>query len=180
MGRSQIEVPGPALLVLAGGVGWLLGSGALDPGAGTVVLAVGLGATVWLFGVVRGRAAHGVPAHPRTRRRVLRLLGTAAAAVVAEFLLLGLTPYGELAAPLAAAIIGASLLPLASLLDTRTFLVAGGGLIVLGAAGALYALNSGGAAGPLGLVGMGGALLLWGAAAAQVGLLAELRDRVGR
>ena len=40
--RTQVEVPGSAVLALAGGAVWLVGSAALPHGAGTVVLAVGI------------------------------------------------------------------------------------------------------------------------------------------
>lgn len=179
MARSQIEVPGAALLVLAGGVGWLLGSVALPTGADTVVLAIGLGVTVWLFIQVRRRAVHDVPAHPRRRREAVRVLLTAAAVVLVGSVLLGLTPYGELTVPLAAAVIGAFTIRLASVLDTRLYLAVGSGLMTLGSLGALLALNTAGPAGPQGLVGTGAALVLWGAAAHQVGLLDEARGRIG-
>jgi hypothetical protein len=179
MARSQIEVPGAALLVLGGGVGWLLASTVLPTGVGTVVLAAELALTVWLFGLVRQRTLYRTPAHPETRRRVLRLVVAGIALVALEGVLLGLTPYGELGLPVAAATVGALMLPMASLLRTRSFVAAGAGLMVLGAAGALLALNTVGAAAPQGLVGVGAALLLWGTAAHQAGLLDEVRGRIG-
>src|SRR5918994_2403627 len=64
--RSQVEVPGSGVLALAGGAMWLVGSSALPPGAGTVVLAVGIAATVWLL--MQGGRDRGGPRLDRHRR----------------------------------------------------------------------------------------------------------------
>ncbi len=170
------------MLALAGGAAWLVGSSALPGGQGTVVLAVGLAVTVWL--TIRARRADDVGRGPRLdgqrRRRVLLLVAAGVALVVLGATLLRATGRGELTVPLAAAVCGALLLPLASLLDRRALLALGGGLMLLGAGGAVLALNSAGAAEPQGLVGFVGGVLLWAAAAQQVGLVGELRDRIGR
>ena len=180
--RRQVEVSGPAVLAVAGGAAWLVGSSALPGGQGTVVLAVGLAVTVWL--VVRaGRGAaggHGPRLDRQQRRRVVVLLVVGVALVVLGSTVLRTTGRAELTVPIAAAVCGAVLLPLASLLDRRGLLVVGGGLMLLGAAGAVLALNSAGGAESQGLVGFVGGLLLWAAAAQQAGLLGELRDHIRR
>lgn len=175
MGRAQVDIPGPAVLALGGGAAWLVGAARLPAGLATVVLAVGLGLTVWLFTVTRRRAGRRAALHPEVRRRALRLVLVGAALIAAEAVLLGLTPYGELTVPLAAATVGALLLPLASLLRTRVLVALGSALMVLGAVGALVALNTVGT-GHQAMVGLLAGVLLWLAAAHQVGLLHELRD----
>lgn len=179
--RRQVEVPGSAVLALAGGAAWLMGSSALPSGQMTVVLAAGLALTVWL--VVRATRAGARPG-PRLdayrRRRVVQLLVVGVVLVVLGSTLLRTGGQGELVVPLATATIGALLLPLASLLDRRGLLAVGGGLMVLGAAGAVLALNSAGPTESQGLVGFVGAVLLWAAAAHEAGLLDELRDRIRR
>jgi hypothetical protein len=111
---------------------------------------------------------------------VVLLVAVGVALVVLGSTLLRATGRGELTVPLAAAVCGALLLPLASLLDRRGLLALGGGLMLLGAGGAVLALNSAGAAEPQGLVGFVGGVLLWAAAAQQVGLVGELRERIRR
>jgi hypothetical protein len=178
--RGQVEVPGSAVLALAGGGAWLVGSTALPSGQGTVVLAVGIAVTAWL--AVRATRAGG--AGPRIdgdrRRRVIYLVAVGAALVTLGSTVLRATGRAELAVPLAAAVCGALLLPLASLLDRRGLLAVGGGLMLLGAGSAVLALNSGGRVESQGLVGFVGGALLWAAAAQQAGLMGELRDRIRR
>ncbi|HEX8518845.1 MAG TPA: hypothetical protein VF667_04580 [Pseudonocardia sp.] len=178
--RRQVEVPGSAVLALAGGVAWLVGSSALPAGPATVVLAAGLTLTVWLVVRAARTGARGPELDRAGRRRVLQLLVLGVALVVVGGVLLRSGGRGELTVPLATALIGALVLPLASLLDRRGLLLVGGGLMVLGAAGAVLALNSPGRTESQGLVGFAGGLLLWAAAAHGAGLLGELRGRVRR
>ena len=53
-------------------------------------------------------------------------------------------------------------------------------LMVLGAAGAVLALDSAGALYPQGVVGLGAGAVLWLFGAQRTGLLAEVRERTGR
>ncbi len=180
--RRQVEVPGSAVLALAGGAAWLVGASALPGGQGTVVLALGLAVTVWL--TIRAHRAGSAGQGPRLdgqrRRRVVLLVAVGVALVVLGSTLLRATGRGELTVPLAAAVCGALLLPLASLLDRRGLITLGGALMLLGAGGAVLALNTAGRTEPQGLVGFVGGVLLWAAAAQQVGLLGELRHRIRR
>lgn len=179
--RRQVEVRGSAVLALAGGVAWLVGSSALPAGPGTVVLAVGLAVTVWL--VVRASRAEGLPGprvDGRARLRVIYLVAVGVGLVVLGSMVLRGNGRGELVVPLAAAVAGALLLPMASLLDRRSLLAVGGALMLLGAGSAVLALNSAGRTESQGLVGFVGGLLLWAAAAYQAGVLGELRDRIRR
>lgn len=179
MGR-QVEVSGSTVPALAGGAAWLLGSSALPAGQGTVVLAVGIAVTVWL--VLRGRAVgvHRPRLDPYRRRRIVFLAAAGVGLVVLGSAFLRATGRGELTAPLAAAVCGALLLPLASLLDRRGLLALGGALMLLGAGDAVLALNSAGRTDSQGLVGFVGGVLLWAAAAQQAGLTGELRERIRR
>jgi hypothetical protein len=180
--RRQVEVPGSAVLALAGGAAWLAGSAALPSGAGTVVLALGLAVTVWL--IVQATRAGGTGRGPRLdrdrRRRVIYLLVVGVGLVALGGTLLRATGRAELTVPLTVAVCGALLLPLASLLDRRSLVALGAALMLLGAGGAILALNSAGVTESQGLVGLVGGILLWAAAAQQAGLTTQLRDRIGR
>lgn len=170
------------MLALAGCAAWLAGSMALPSGAGTVVLAAGLAVTVWLM--VQATRAGGTGRRPRLdrdrRRRVLYLLVVGVGLVVLGGTLLRATGRAELTVPVTVAVGGALLLPLASLLDRRSLIALGAALMLLGAGGAVLALNSAGATESQGVVGLVGGVLLWAAAAQQAGLTTQLRNRIRR
>jgi len=84
---------------------------------------------------------------------------------------------GELAVPVACAVTGLALFPLASMLDDRALLAAGGLMLVFAATGALFALDSAGTLLPQGIVGMAAGVVIWLAGAQRTGLLAEARAR---
>jgi hypothetical protein len=180
--RKQVDVPGSAVLALAGGAAWLVGSAALPSGAGTVVLALGIAVTVWLVvqATRSGSSGRGSRLDRDRRKRVITLVVVGVGLVVLGGMLLRATGRAELTVPLTVAVCGALLLPLASLLDRRSLLAVGAALMLLGAGGAVLALNSAGAAESQGLVGLVGGVLLWAAAAQQAGLTDELRDRIRR
>ena len=156
---------------------WTVGTAALDGGIGTVVLAAGLGVTGVLVMVLRSRLGAGEPLPQGGRSRFLRLLGITAALVAVAATALGRLSWGELAVPVAAAVVGVALLMLSSQLDERSLLALGGCLMVLGAAGALLALGSAGALYPQGVVGLAAGGLFWLTSAHRTGLLAEARHR---
>lgn len=180
--RRQVEVPGSAVLALAGGAAWLAGSAALPSGAGTVVLAAGLAVTVWLMvqATRAGGTGRGARLDRDRRRRVLSLLVVGVGLVVLGGTLLRATGRAELTVPVTVAVGGALLLPLASLLDRRSLVALGAALMLLGAGGAVLALNSAGGTESQGLVGLVAGVLLWAAAAHQAGLATQLRDRIRR
>ncbi|MCW2720844.1 hypothetical protein [Pseudonocardia sp.] len=169
----------PYLEAVAGGVWWLIGAAALSAGPGTVVLAAGLGVTGAIVVALRRRHGSGEPLPPGGRTKLLQVVIGAIVLITIASTLLGMVSFGELSVPLACAIVGGALFPLASLLDERSLLAAGGALLVLGAVGALLALDSGGLY-PQGLVGLVAGGVLWLAAAMRTGLIAEAQGRVRR
>lgn len=171
-----VALPAAAVLALAGGAAWLVGSSALDSGTGTVVLAAGIAFTVWLVIDAR-RSAWEQPLERWRTRRLLRLAVIGLVLVVGGGAVLGFTPYGELAVPLGFLVVGALLLPASSLLESRATMLLGATLMVLAAAGGLLAMRSVGEFYPRGLVGLGSGVLFWLAAAHRAGLLARLRGR---
>jgi hypothetical protein len=171
-----VTLSAAAVLALSGGVGWLVGSSALDAGTGTLVLAVGIGVTAWLV-ITGSRDAYDRPIERWRSRRLLRLAVVGLVLVVGGGAVLGLTSFGELAVPLGFFVIGALLIPASSTLGDRTYLVLGAALMLLAATGGLLALNSAGELYPRGLVGLGAGVLLWLAAAHRAGLLARYRTR---
>lgn len=175
MARS-VTLSSAAVLAIAGGVAWLVGSSALDAGVGTVVLALGIAVTVWLT-VTGSRDAVERPIERWRARRLLRLAVVGVVLIAAASTLLGLVSYGELAVPVAFFVIGALLVPASSTLDDRSWMLLGSALMVLAAVGGLLALNSVGDLYPRGLVGLGAGVLLWAASAHRSGLLAGVRGR---
>jgi len=167
----------PFLEPLLGGLWWTVGAIALSAGLGTVVLAAGIGVTGGLIVALRSRYGNGEPLPRGGRGRLIRIAFVVVVLCAAAGPLLGLVDLGELAVPVACAVTGFGLFPLASLLDDRTLLAAGGALLVLAATGALLALDSAGALLPQGVVGMAAGAVLWLAGAKRSGLLAEARTR---
>jgi hypothetical protein len=167
----------PFLEPIIGGLWWMVGAIALTSGLGTVVLAGGIGITGVLIAALRSRYGAGEPLPPGGRARLVRIGVAVGVLVAAAGPLLGLAGLAELTVPVACALIGAALFPLASMLDERALLAAGGVLMVLAAAGALWALDY---AGPLyaqGVVGLAAGAAVWLAGAQRCGLLAEARLR---
>jgi hypothetical protein len=170
----------PYLEPIFGAAWWTVGAAALDPGVGTVVLAAGLGVTGLLVMALRTRLGSGEPLRRGGRGRFLRLLGVTAALIAVASTALGQLSWGELAVPVAAALVGVAALMLSSQLDERSLLALGGTLMVLGALGALLALRSAGALYPQGVVGLVAGGLFWLTSAHRTGLLAEVRYRARR
>lgn len=167
----------PFLEPVLGGLWWIVGAIALAPGPGTVVLAAGLGIAGGLIAALRRRYGAGEPLPPGGRGQLLRVLVVAAVLVAVASPLLGMIGLAELAVPVACAITGAALFPLATMFDERALLAAGGVLMVLAAAGALWALDSAGVLYPQGVVGLAAGIAVWLAGAQRSGLLAEVRSR---
>lgn len=170
----------PLLEAALGAVWWTVGSVALPPGPGTLVLAAGLGLVGAMFVGIRRHHGPGAPLPAGGRARLLKLAGIAAGLVVLAAVVLDLTDWGELTVPLACVIVGAALVPASSVLDARLLLATGGALMVVGAAGAVLALGSAGNLYPQGMVGLIAGALLWLSGALRVGLIAEVLGRARR
>jgi len=155
----------------------MVGAVALSAGLGTVVLAAGLWVTGGLIAALRRRHGAGEPLQPGGRGRLLRIAFVAIVLGVAAGPLLGMVGLGELAVPVACAVTGAALFPLASMVDDRALLAGGGLLLVFAATGALFALDSAGTLLQQGLVGMAAGVVIWLVGAQRTGLLAEARAR---
>ncbi len=167
--------PIPLLEPLLGGVWWVVGSLALPSGPGTAVMAAGLGVTgALVVGLRRGESA---PLPPGGRARLIRIVATTVVLIAAVASLLPLVGLGELDVPVACVLTGAALFPGTSVVDERAYLLAGGLLLVVGAFGALKALDAGGMFYPQAVVGMVAAALVWLVGAYRTGLLAEVRVR---
>ncbi len=167
----------PFLEAVLGGLWWTVGAVALSAGLGTVVLAAGIGVTCGLVVALRRRFGRGEPLPPGGRSRLLRIGVPVAVSAVAAGPLLGMAGLAELGVPVACALTGVALFAVASTLDERALLAAGGALLVLAATGALLALDSAGTLYPQGLVGLAAGAMVWLAGAHRSGLLAEALQR---
>jgi hypothetical protein len=167
----------PFLEPILGGLWWTVGAVALAAGLGTVVLAGGIGVTGGLIVALRRRYGSGEALPPGGRGRLLRIGILVVVLVAAAGPLLGMAGLVELSVPVACALTGIALFPVASTLDERALLAAGGALLVLAATGALFALDSAGTLYPQGLVGLGAGAVVWLAGAHRSGLLAEALPR---
>ena len=169
--RLPDGVAAPQIETVLGVLWWIAGALALPGGAGTALMAVGLGATGVLWTLVRGRQGHGAPMGPARRARLIRQGVVAGVLALAALIGLGMVSWGEVAVPVASALVAITLFSVAPIVGSRSFVTVGSGLLVLAAVGALVALGTVGATAPQGIVGFGGALLLWFAGALRTGVL---------
>ncbi|MCY7342914.1 MAG: hypothetical protein LH603_14015 [Pseudonocardia sp.] len=177
---AQLSKRVPYLEPAAGAAWWTVGCAALGGGSGTVVLAAGLGLTAAMTVALRRRFGAGAPLPRGATGRLLRLFGITVALVAVAATALAYFGFGELAVPVACAIVGVALLPVSSVLDERALVAAGAVLMVLGAAGALLALGSAGLLYPQGVVGLVAGAVLWTVGAYRTGMLADLRGGIRR
>jgi len=169
--RLPDGVAAPQIETVLGVLWWIAGALALSGGAGTALMAVGLGATGVLWTLVRGRQGHGAPLGPARRARLIRQGVVAGVLALAALVGLGMLSWGEVAVPVASALVAITLFSVAPIVASRSFVAVGSGLLVLAAIGALVALGTVGATAPQGIVGFGGAVLLWFAGALRTGVL---------
>lgn len=167
------------LEAVVGGLWWVVGSLALPGGANTLVLAGGLGITAALWRAATRRPGAEIWLPPGGLTRLAWVGGSAVVMVIAAAVALGSIGWAELTVPVACGLVGAHFLPLASITERRPYLAVGAALMVIGATGALLALNSAGSLYPQGFVGFLAAVAVWAAAVQRLGLARELAGRLG-
>lgn len=167
----------PLLLPVMGGAWWAIGAAALDPGVGTLALAVGLAAAVALGVTLRRRFGRGTALPSGGRTRLLKVAAVTVAAMLLGGAGLRMLGLGELAVPLACAIVGLALFAAVRVVDERLLAGLAGLLVVLAAVGAMAALDTPGALFPQGIVGMGAGVLCLAVAALRGDVVGELWSR---
>ena len=165
------------LLEAAAGVAWLtvgtLGLGA--DGAGTLVLAVGIAAVVFLV-VENRRQGPRVFDAARSRDALRYALGAVGVVVVAS-ILLGLVDSSAYLPGLAALVTGGAFLLLQRSTGERPTLWLGSALVVLGLLSAFVSTQTATGFFSQGLIGIVAGLALLVSAADRIGVLSMLRDR---
>ncbi|GAY07887.1 hypothetical protein [Pseudonocardia sp. N23] len=169
--RLPDGVAAPQIETVLGALWWIAGALALSSGVGTALMAAGLGATGVLWTLVRGRQGDGRPLGPARRARLIRQGAVGGVLAAAALVGLPMLSWGEVAVPVAAALVAVVLFSVAPIVGSRSFVAVGSGLLVLSAVGALVALGTVGVTAPQGIVGFGGAALLWPAGALRTGVL---------
>ncbi|MEJ8279168.1 hypothetical protein [Pseudonocardia spirodelae] len=179
MRQPSLGVPAPSLEIVLGLLAWAVGAGALASGLASVLIALGIFLTAYLWIVRRRNAATAVTLHPERKRRMQRLILIGAAGIVLLPTLLSLVGYGELATALSAALVGVLLIQASTVLEERSLVATGGLVLVIAAFGAFLALTwtGQGTGSAVPVIGMGAALVLWVAAARRLGILLDLSRR---
>lgn len=173
-----MRVPAVPLLEPAlGVVWWTVGALALPDGPGTLVLAAGLGVTGVMGVAAHRRHGEADDAAHAARARLVQIAAVAVTVIILVAVLLSSDGLDELAVPVACAIAGAALFPAASTADERGWVLAGAALLIIGAVGALLALDSAGDTYSHGVVGIPAAVVVWLVGAHRIGLLDEVRLR---
>lgn len=177
--QSSLGVPAPSLEIVLAMLAWTVGAGGLASGFGTVLVALGLFLTAYLWIVRRRNAAMAVTLHPERKRRMQRLIIVGVAGIVLLPSLLSLVGYGELSIAVSAALIGVLLIQASTVLEERSLVATGALVLLISAFGAFLALSwtgqGTGASQPV--IGMGAGLVLWVAAMRRLGILEDLSRR---
>lgn len=177
MRQPALGVPAPSLEIVLGTLAWTVGAAGLASGFGTVLVALGLFLTAYLWFVRRRTRAMAVMLHPERKRRMQRLVLVGVAGIVLLPSVLALVGYGELATAVSAALVGVLLIMASTVLEERSLVAVGGVVLVIAALGALLALNSAGTGGSQPVIGLGTGLVLWVAAMRRLGVVDELNRR---
>ncbi|MFP5022976.1 hypothetical protein [Pseudonocardia phyllosphaerae] len=177
MRQPALGTPAPSLEIVLGALTWAVGAGGLDSGLGTVLVALGVGLTVYLWIVRRRNRAMAVVLHPERKRRMQRLILIGVAGIVLLPSLLSLLGYGELGLAVSVALIGVLLIQASAVLEERSLVAVGGIVLVLAAFAAFLALGSPEGSSAQAVLGLGAGVVLWIAAARRLGILDELSRR---
>ena len=113
----------PYLEPLVAAAWWTIGAAALASGAGTVLLACGLGLTAALMVVLHRRHGSGARLRSGERGAFLRTVVITAVLVAATGTVLGIFGLGELAWPVICGLLGLSAISLARVLDERSLML---------------------------------------------------------
>jgi hypothetical protein len=163
----------PLLLPILGGVWWTIGTAALEPGMGTLLLAAGLSGAVALGITLRRRMGEGVPLPRGGRVALVRIAAGSIVTILLGGVGLSWLGLGEIKVPFAFAVVAIALFRSVRILRERGLQVVAGALLVLAVAGGSLAFGTQGDLYTQGLVGMGAGALCCGFAAVRAGLLAE-------
>ncbi|WP_145981293.1 hypothetical protein [Pseudonocardia sp. HH130629-09] len=179
MRQPSLGVPVPSLEIVLGLLAWAVGAGGLGNGFATVLVALGIFLTAYLWIVRRRNAAMAVTLHPERKRRMQRLIVIGVAGVVLLPLLLSLVGYGELSTPLSAALVGVLLIQASTVLEERSLVATGGLVLLIAAFGAFLALTyqGQGTGSAVPVTGLCAGIVLWVAAARRLGILEDLSRR---
>ncbi|MEQ3554862.1 hypothetical protein WIS52_30735 [Pseudonocardia nematodicida] len=179
MRQRSLGVPVPSLEIVLGTLAWTVGSAALGSGFSTVLIALGLFLTAYLWIVRRRNRAMAVTLHPERKRRMQRLIVVGVAGLVLLPSILGLAGWGELATPLSAALVGMLLIQASAVLEERSLVATGGLVLLIAAFGGFLALTwtGQGTGSSVPVIGMGCGLVLWVAAMRRLGILEDLARR---
>lgn len=177
--QPSLGVPAPSLEIVLGLLAWTVGAGGLATGFGTLLVALGVFLTAYLWIVRRRNSAMAVTLHPERKRRMQRLILVGVAGIVLLPSLLALVGYGELSTALSAALVGVLLIQASTVLEERSLVATGGLVLVIAAFGAFLALTyegqGTGASQPV--IGLGAGLVLWVAAMRRLGIVEDLSRR---
>lgn len=177
MRQPALGIPAPSLEIVLGVLAWTVGAAGLASGFGTVLVALGLFFTAYLWIVRRRNRTLAVTLHPERKRRMQRLILAGVAGIVLLPSILALVGYGELATPVSAALVGVLLIMGSTVLEERSLVAVGGVILVVAALGAFLALNSAGSGGAQSVIGLVAGLVLWGASLRRLGILDEVARR---
>ncbi|MBC3190784.1 hypothetical protein H7X46_06890 [Pseudonocardia sp. C8] len=177
--QRSLGVPAPSLEVVLAMVAWTVGAAGLASGFGTVLVALGLFLTAYLWVVRRRNSAMVVVLHPERKRRMQRLVLVGVAGIVLLPSLLGLVGFGELSVAVSAALIGVLLIQASTVLEERSLVATGALVLLIAAFGAYLALSwtGQGTGSSQPVIGLGCGLVLWVAAMRRLGVLEDLSHR---
>ncbi|MFP5073143.1 hypothetical protein ACLFMI_26235 [Pseudonocardia nantongensis] len=177
MRQPALGIPAPSLEIVLGLLAWTVGAAGLASGFGTVLVALGLFLTAYLWIVRRRNRTLAVTLHPERKRRMQRLILIGVVGIVLLPSILALVGYGELSTAVSAALVAVLLIMASTVLEERSLVAVGGVVLVIAALGAFLALNSAGTGGSQPVIGLGAGLVLWVAALRRLGILDDVARR---
>ncbi|MEU6697373.1 hypothetical protein [Pseudonocardia sp. NPDC046786] len=177
--QPSLGVPAPSLEIVLGMLAWTVGAGGLASGFGTVLVALGLFLSAYMWVVRRRNAAMAVTLHPERKRRMQRLILIGVAGLVLLPAILGLVGYREISIAVSAALVGVLLIQASTVLEERSLVATGALVLLIAAFGAFLALTwtGQGTGSSQPVIGLGAGIVLWVAALRRLGILEDLARR---